>query len=337
MRNSTRVLFNAYLANVAVLNEVAAATDKFNVSPSVQQRLEQRLQESSEFLKLINIVPVTEQSGQVLGLDAYPYASRTNTARGDRRQPTDITSISTVNEYFCAKTDYDTAIPYAKLDAWAGHSDFELKIRDLIVKSQALARIMIGFNGQFASPETHRDNFPLLQDVNVGWLQKYREFAPQNVLSHGKNNTSVLVGKDGDYTNVDALVYDCVNNLIDPVYRDDTRLRVIVGRGLINNRQFPLINGNNTPTEILAVNTLLGMDKIGGVVSMTAPYFPDNAIFIQPLENLSIYVQEGSRRRLVRDEPEYDRIANYESSNDAYVVENYEAGCLIENIELAKG
>ncbi len=29
-----------------------------------------------------------------------------------------------------------------------------------------------------------------------------------------------------------------------------------------------------------------------------------------------------------------NRIENYESSNDAYVVEDYGLGCLIENIEL---
>ena len=46
MRNITRALFTAYVANVALLNEVAAATDKFSVSPAVQQRLEQRLQVS---------------------------------------------------------------------------------------------------------------------------------------------------------------------------------------------------------------------------------------------------------------------------------------------------
>ena len=334
MRNITRALFTAYVANVALLNEVAAATDKFSVSPAVQQRLEQRLQESSEFLKLINIVPVTEQSGQVLGLDAYPHASRTNTAAGHRRQPVDATSISAVNEYFCAKTDYDTYIPYAKLDAWAGHTDFEIKIRDLIVKSQALARIMIGFNGTKVAVETDRAANPLLQDVNIGWLQKYRDNAQQNVLSAGKQGGEILVGAGGDYGNLDALVYDAVNNLIDPIYRDDTRLRVMVGRGLVTNRHFPMLNSNSVPSEILAVNTILGMDRIGGVQSMTVPYLAENAIFIQPLENLSIYYQESARRRLVRDEPEYDRVTNYESSNDAFVVENYEAGCLIENIQL---
>ena len=316
MRNITRALFTAYVANVALLNEVAAATDKFSVSPAVQQRLEQRLQESSEFLKLINIVPVIEQSGQVLGLDAYPHASRTNTAAGHRRQPVDATSISAVNEYFCAKTD------------------FEIKIRDLIVKSQALARIMIGFNGTKVAVETDRAANPLLQDVNIGWLQKYRDNAQQNVLSAGKQGGEILVGAGGDYGNLDALVYDAVNNLIDPIYRDDTRLRVMVGRGLVTNRHFPMLNSNSVPSEILAVNTILGMDRIGGVQSMTVPYLAENAIFIQPLENLSIYYQESARRRLVRDEPEYDRVTNYESSNDAFVVENYEAGCLIENIQL---
>lgn len=333
MRNVTRALFNAYLANVAVLNEVAAATDKFNVAPVVQQRLEQRLQESSEFLKLINIVPIIEQSGDVLGLDAYPNASRTNTAAGNRRQPKDVTSISLVNQYFCYKTDYDTSIPYAKLDAWAGHTDFEIKIRDLIIKSQALARIMIGFNGTHAAVETDRAKYPLLEDVNIGWLQKYRDNAPQNVLSSGKQAGVITIGPGGDYNNLDALVYDTVNNLIDPIYRDDTSLRAMIGRGLTNSRQFPLINGNNVPTEILAVNTILGLDKVSGVQSMNVPYLAENAIFIQPLANLSIYYQESARRRMVKDEPEYDRVANYESSNDAFVVENYEAGCLIENIQ----
>ena len=124
-----------------------------------------------------------------------------------------------------------------------------------------------------------------------------------------------------------------MNNLIDPIYRDDTSLRAMIGRGLTNSRQFPLINGNNVPTEILAVNTILGLDKVSGVQSMNVPYLAENAIFIQPLANLSIYYQESARRRMVKDEPEYDRVANYESSNDAFVVENYEAGCLIENIQ----
>ncbi len=46
-----------------------------------------------------------------------------------------------------------------------------------------------------------------------------------------------------------------------------------------------------------------------------------------------IYWQEGARRRHLKDEPEYDRVADYQSSNDAYVIEDFGAAALVENIE----
>ncbi|MGV8189794.1 P2 family phage major capsid protein, partial [Pseudomonas aeruginosa] len=53
MRNETRKQFDAYLAQLAKLNGVNSAVQTFAVEPSVQQKLEQRIQESSEFLKQI--------------------------------------------------------------------------------------------------------------------------------------------------------------------------------------------------------------------------------------------------------------------------------------------
>ncbi len=67
---------------------------------------------------------------------------------------------------------------------------------------------------------------------------------------------------------------------------------------------------------------------------MQVPFFPANAIMITSLKNLSYYWQIGSARRAVKDEPEYDRVANYESINDAFMVEEYAKACLIENIQL---
>jgi hypothetical protein len=55
-------------------------------------------------------------------------------------------------------------------------------------------------------------------------------------------------------------------------------------------------------------------------------------MFITTFENLSIYWQENTRRRTIVDNAKRDQVENYESSNDAYVVEDYGAGCLIENI-----
>ena len=64
MRNPTRLAFNGYLAHQAKLNGVPSASEKFAASPSVQQTMETRIQESSEFLQRINVMGVTEQTGE---------------------------------------------------------------------------------------------------------------------------------------------------------------------------------------------------------------------------------------------------------------------------------
>ncbi|WP_258224511.1 P2 family phage major capsid protein, partial [Aeromonas sp. HMWF017] len=52
------------------------------------------------------------------------------------------------------------------------------------------------------------------------------------------------------------------------------------------------------------------------------------------LDNLSIYWQIGGRRRHLEEQPSLDRIVNWESSNDAYVVEDYDCIAVAENITL---
>lgn len=64
MRNDTRVLFNAYLKQLAQLHGVSDVTTKFTAEPSVAQTLETRIQDSSAFLRSINIYGVSEQSGE---------------------------------------------------------------------------------------------------------------------------------------------------------------------------------------------------------------------------------------------------------------------------------
>ncbi|WP_286707772.1 phage major capsid protein, P2 family [Psychrobacter sp. UBA2514] len=338
MKNTTRQQFNGYLANQAELNGVPSATEQYTVEPSVQQKVETRVQESSEFLKKINVIPVTDQKGEALGLGiSGGIASRTNTKNGKRREPKNVGEVGPIYTYVCEKTDFDTAIPYNKLDSWARDPKFQEKIRDAVLKQQALDRITVGFNGTHVAADTDIDVNPLLQDVNIGWLQKYRDNAPESVMTESEVGTSkVSVGASAtSYKNLDALVKDCVDQLIDPIVRDDSDLRVILGRNLKQSRDFNMVNDNNTPSEVIAVNSLLMLDKVGGItIEPTPPNFPADGILITPLDNLSIYYQEGSRRRNHKDEPEYDRVAFYESDNEAYVVENYKAGCLIENVEL---
>src|SRR3546814_8474644 len=100
-------------------------------------------------------------------------ASRTNTAAGNRRTPTDPTDSAVKDTYFCRKTDFDSAIPYAKADAWRHRPEFQTLMRDAITKQQGLDRIMIGWNGTSAAIETDRDANPMLQDVNFGRSEEH--------------------------------------------------------------------------------------------------------------------------------------------------------------------
>ncbi|MFW8253889.1 P2 family phage major capsid protein, partial [Klebsiella pneumoniae] len=86
-------------------------------------------------------------------------------------------------KYKREQTNFDTVLTAAKLDLWAKFQDFQVRIRNAIVKRQALDRIMIGFNGVKRPKTSNRSENPRLQDVNKVWLQKIREDAPEDVMS----------------------------------------------------------------------------------------------------------------------------------------------------------
>jgi P2 family phage major capsid protein len=135
-----------------------------------------------------------------------------------------------------------------------------------------------------------------------------------------------------DYKNLDAVVYDAVNILIDPVFRADPSLVVIVGTKLMADKYFPIINQNQRPEDLLVMDMLVSQKRIGGLPGVQVPHIPEGTVIVTPLKNLSIYWQESARRRTIFDNAKRDQIENYESSNEAYVVEDYRAGCVLENI-----
>ena len=341
MKKKTRFAFNAYLQQLAKLNgiDVSDIGSKYTAEPSVAQTLETKIQESSAFLTRINIVPVDEQSGERLGLGIGSTVAGTTDTTKKEREPTDPTYIDGEG-YKCTQTNFDTALGYEKLDLWAKFENFQILIRDAIIKRQALDRIMIGFNGERREKTSDRLAYPLLQDVNIGWLEKIRREAPVRVLSRivGSDGTvisqTVRIGKGGDFKNLDALVMGAVSEKIEPWYQDDTELVVICGRSLMADKYFPIVNRDQPNSEALSADLIISQKRIGGLPAVQAPFFPANAILITRLDNLSIYWQDGTRRRAVIDNPKRDRIENFESVNEAYVVEDYDCVALIENIEV---
>lgn len=364
MKNTTRALFLGYCSQIALLNGVPSATAKFTVDPNVEQKLEGRIRESSEFLQMINIIPVTEQEAQVLGIGvSRSIAGRTDTSGGNRRQPTNPGGSSEKHRYLCKKTNFDWSRPYAILDAWRHRPEFEQLLRDDIVHQQALDRIMIGFHGVEAAEDTDRVANPKLEDVNFGWLYKIRTDAPAQVMDDGAltvhaNGTDddalkAIYVKPGvelfdaemnnaqdaaaDYSSLDALVLDAKRG-IHEAHRGDNDLVVIVGHDLLDDKYFTIAQTTGaTATEVEATDRILASTKmIGGLQAYRVSGFPANSILITKMSNLSIYYQEETRRRQLKDEPEYDRVANYESVNEAYVVEEYEVAVLVENVVIGE-
>jgi P2 family phage major capsid protein len=338
MRNDSRKVFNDYLARMALLSGIHSddVCKTFSVAPSVQQKLETAMQESSAFLGKINITAVTDLQGAKLGLSlAGPIASRTNTTAKER-QTRDLTNLAE-RGYHCQKTNYDTHLTYAKIDAWAKFPDFQVRVARMLAERQALDRICIGFNGNSIAAETDIIANPLLQDVNKGWLQKMREEAPERVLSAGKAGGNLLIGPGAasDYKNLDAAVYDA-RELLDPWHRNNPNLVCILGSKLLHDKYFPLVNTSQAPTETLAADIVISQKRVGGLQAVQVPFFPEDALFITTYDNLSIYWQSGGRRRHILENPKRDRVEDYQSSNDDYVVEDVGQAVLVENIELTE-
>lgn len=329
MRNETRQLYNQFLDRIAELNGVDNVTQKFNVTPAVEQSLLEKVQESSPFLNAINNITVDAQEGEkvFIGVNST-IAGRTDTSDGETERKTrDIKTLSN-DKYRCEQTNYDTHLRYATLDAWRHKPDSQVILRNAISKQIARDRLMIGFNGTSVAATTNRSSNPLLQDVNKGWLKHIQEKKAKAVL----NGAKIGNAEGKDYANIDAAVFDCIHELIEPWHRDSD-LVVICGSQLLADKYFSLLNSNELPTERQALQGLMTSLNLGGKPTITVPFFPKDAILITPLNNLSIYTQAGTTRMMYADNPRLDRVEEYRSINEAYVVEDYDACCLLTGIK----
>lgn len=343
MRPATRIALNAYTSQIALLSGVPASTEKFTVDPTVAQKLEEKTQQSSQFLSQISFETVFQQEGEKVGIGiTSTIAGRSDTDNGDVRVPIDPTGLTATN-YRCEQTNFDTKIKYSKLDAWAHKPEFQTILRDAIVARQGLDRMLIGWHGTHVAKKTNRINFPLLQDVNKGWIQNTRDDAPARIIGDGDHSgdkaaaghvPAIYVSATGtaDFVSLDALAFDAIQ-LLDEQHRSRTDLVVMVSGELVNEKKFALINSaGDKATEQLARDVLLLQDKIGGKLAAVVPNFPAGKMVITTYKNLAIYNQDGTRRRAIIDNPRIDAVENFESVNEAYVVEDYGLIAVVENI-----
>ncbi len=317
------------------LNRVYAAVnatvgEQFDVEPSVQQRLyEKAVENGAWFLGMINVETVEQIKGDKVGLSVPGLVTkRTNTDKKERQ------TRSVVGEskrgYECQFTEVDVHITYSKLDKWRNRTPqnygemYSKMYRDALTND----RIRIGWHGVSIATETDPVKNPNGEDVNKGWIQKVRDEAPEQIDEEG-----VTYGhENADFRNLDVVV-ESAKQMIPEFLRDDSQLVAFISSDLMAaNRLLTLAGHGDKPSEKLLVDENRVVGVFAGLKAITPPFFPAGTVLVTYPENLSIYLQEGSLRRSIKDKPERNRVEDYNSENVDYVVEETQAIAVINGV-----
>jgi P2 family phage major capsid protein len=306
----------------------------FSATPSVAQTIYERVVEhGDEFLQMINVIPVSEIKSEKVGMSLNGSAARrTNTDGGNERKPSHLVSLA-AKMYELFPTEFDVALKYSKIDSWAKFKDFAARYMKLVRARISDDMLLIGWTGTHSAPQSDPATYPLLEDMNKGWLQIMREFNEGSQYLIGTEEVPLVLGSD-TIKNLDVLVHQGIQ-MLPKHYRKRKDLVALVGSDLLSSQEetYFEVNGN-TPTEKAVLANRI-TKAYGGLPTMSPAFFPDGGLLITPLDNLSIYYQDTSVRRTQKDKPELNEVQDFNSVNQGYVVEDEELAVLIENITLA--
>lgn len=302
---------------------------QYAATPTVAQSLNDKIVEDGNwFLQKINVVPVDEIIGEkvFIGLSGS-VASRTDTSGAGERSPKDLADVD-ANQYQLYKTDFDVALRYVTIDAWAKFKDFAEKYGRAVRKAIGNDRVKIGWVGTSAATTSVAAD---LSDMNIGWLEQIRTYNSGSQFVLGAAG-SVTLGS-ATFPNLDTLVLDAKGRL-DPVYKGDPDLVVLVGENVLQAAKGSLYEAQgNTPSEKEKMHNRLVIDTYGALPAYAPPFFDPDSILVTTFDNLSIYYQDTSVRRKQADNPRKDRYEDYLSDNEGYIVEQLGKTSLVQGIE----
>lgn len=356
-----RTALTGLYSAIAHRNNITNVHAEFSVDPTAEQRLEDAQRESVAFLGFVNMVPMRDLVGQVIGLGATDMIAATHDTSA--RDPQYIGQL-TGREYRLYSTLFDTKLPWQIIDAWSRFPDFAQRYSKHVARSLGLTRLSIGWNGVQRVADSVKANNPNGEDVNIGWLQRLRLDRPDHVMgrvtvtANGVTTATgaaapIYIGPNanhalGDFKNIDALAYALISGM--PSWaRNDPNLVVIVSQDLVDEKYFPMINralastidGGRSISDEVVSQTIMSVKQIGGRPAIISPKFPAGTMVITTLSradatdvgNLSIYQQEGAQRRYILDKPELQAsLVDYNSSNEGYVLEHTDFIVMAENI-----
>ncbi len=289
------------------------------VEDEQEQRFFANLKQNDLF-RNINLVTTKYQQGEALGL-VQIMAGTTDTDREERRPK----RATIAGQYHCQQMNIDGFIPYAKLDSYTADPLFDETIERFLNTHLLQSILMIGWHGKERKGTSNPAENPMGEDVQKGWLQKIRD----NATAQNKDNVLNIgeIGNNGTYSTLNKAIKAGISK-ISPVYRDGD-LIAICGRGIAGNSP---IENNKEGLNGQFITRLQNL--VGGCKAVMLPHFPDNAILLTRLDNLSFYVHRNNIRRGWLDAPERDALEHLFSFNVDFVVEDFDGCALLENIEL---
>ena len=109
----------------------------FSVEPTAEQKLVDKITLSSDFLQRINVISVTNQIGERIGLSVANAIASTTDTDGKERETKSISQLDS-RKYHCESVNFDTHISYQLLDQWAKFPGFPNSIGKTDTKNHRL-------------------------------------------------------------------------------------------------------------------------------------------------------------------------------------------------------
>jgi P2 family phage major capsid protein len=332
LSNESRQALMLHFANTALAYD-AQVGQQYAATPSKAQTIYNKIvEDGNAFLRQINMVPVTEVAGDKIGLFLTKrVGSRTQITPTVERTPKNLSDTDSKG-YQTAFTEFDVAIGYALIDAWAKFPDFADRYMTLVRQAIGNDMLQTGWTGTSVAATTNMTSNPLLQDLNKGWLQAIREFnsGSQRVIGTGPSPIS-LGPTTGIFKTLDGLIHDAKQRL--PIWhRTRPDLVALIANDVLSQQEETYFETNgNKPTEKAVMSGLITR-AYAGLPSISPPFMPNGTVLVTSLQNLSIYYQDSSVRRLQKDKPEKNEVQDFNSVNLGYVVEDEQMTSLVENI-----
>ena len=337
----TRVKMDAMFKSMAEAHDKDSVEKEFSVTQRIAQVMQLEVTNANEFLSMINLWPVVDLEGQkVLVGVTHGTGKRTDLSPADSKRIAARNLALGVKNYKLTKTEYDTSIAFATLNAWASFPELAPMWSTQCNESEASAIILSAWYGEREAEFTNPGTYPNGEDLKIGFFQRLREYkSGQQFLTTGtKQAGQIRIGAGGDFKNLDTAAY-AAKQMLHKRYRKRKDLVVLVGGALVAQNDAALYEANIASRDKPDVEKKAVKATFGGMPMITPDEFPEGGLMVTTLKNMSRYYQISSVRRKTVEREESECYENFNTIYDGFFFENEEMAAAFEwkNVRIEDG